>query len=267
MESFVAFDFETSYGHIPCSIGIVEFLNGEPISEYYSLIRPIDLKFSPINSRINGINVEDVINEREFDEIWDEIERYFVDKIVVAHNAATDLSILEKTLKYYGLAQPDFRPFCTLGLSRTKFSLQNYKLSTVAHHLNIEQINYHNALDDAYVCGKVFSIIKEDAFEFTFSSSKRIRIKKKKDFLTDIIKCSTLLVGKTFLFTGALTQFTREEAQKLVEQNGGKNVSGVSKNLNYLIAGEKAGSKLKKAEALGTVKILTEEEFLEMINS
>lgn len=78
---------------------------------------------------------------------------------------------------------------------------------------------------------------------------------------------SDILVGKTFLFTGALTQFTREEAQKLVEQNGGKNVSGVSKNLNYLIAGEKAGSKLKKAEALGTVKILTEDEFLEMINS
>lgn len=78
---------------------------------------------------------------------------------------------------------------------------------------------------------------------------------------------SDILVGKTFLFTGALTQFTRDEAQKLVEQNGGKNVSGVSKNLNYLIAGEKAGSKLKKAEALGTVKILTEDEFLEMINS
>lgn len=78
---------------------------------------------------------------------------------------------------------------------------------------------------------------------------------------------SDILVGKTFLFTGALTQFTREEAQKLVEQNGGKNISGVSKNLNYLIAGEKAGSKLKKAESLGSVKILTEEEFLKMINS
>src|SRR5690606_10855642 len=76
---------------------------------------------------------------------------------------------------------------------------------------------------------------------------------------------SNLLEGKTFLFTGTLTQFTRDEAQKLVEQNGGKNISAVSKNLNYLIAGEKAGSKLKKAEALGTVQILTEDEFLAMI--
>lgn len=76
---------------------------------------------------------------------------------------------------------------------------------------------------------------------------------------------SDILEGKTFLFTGTLTQFTREEAQKLVEQNGGKNISAVSKNLNYLIAGEKAGSKLKKAESLGSVKILTENEFLDLI--
>ncbi len=78
---------------------------------------------------------------------------------------------------------------------------------------------------------------------------------------------SNLLEGKTFLFTGSLTQFTRDEAQKLVEQNGGKNISAVSKNLNYLIAGEKAGSKLKKAEALGTVQVLTENEFLAMITN
>ena len=51
----------------------------------------------------------------------------------------------------------------------------------------------------------------------------------------------------------------------MVEEHGGKNVSGVSKNLNYLVAGEKAGSKLTKAQQLGTVTILTESEFLEMI--
>ena len=78
---------------------------------------------------------------------------------------------------------------------------------------------------------------------------------------------SNLLEGKTFLFTGTLTQFTRDEAQKLVEQNGGKNISAVSKNLNYLIAGEKAGSKLKKAESIGTVQVLTEDEFLKMIGN
>lgn len=78
---------------------------------------------------------------------------------------------------------------------------------------------------------------------------------------------SDSLEGKTFLFTGSLTKFTRTEAQKMVEDHGGKNISTVSKNLNYLIAGEKAGSKLKKAEDLGTVIVLTEDEFLTMINN
>lgn len=76
---------------------------------------------------------------------------------------------------------------------------------------------------------------------------------------------STKLNNQSFLFTGSLSEFTRDEAKAMVEEHGGKNVSGVSKNLNYLVAGEKAGSKLTKAQQLGTVTILTESEFLEMI--
>ena len=70
--------------------------------------------------------------------------------------------------------------------------------------------------------------------------------------------------GKTFLFTGTLKNFKREEIKEEIEKLGGKNLSAVSKNLDYLIIGEKAGSKLKKAQELGTVKILTEDEFLEI---
>jgi DNA ligase (NAD+) len=69
----------------------------------------------------------------------------------------------------------------------------------------------------------------------------------------------------TFLFTGSLTRFTRDEAKELVESNGGKLISSVSKNLHYLVAGENAGSKLDKAKALGTVNIIDEEAFLNMI--
>ena len=70
--------------------------------------------------------------------------------------------------------------------------------------------------------------------------------------------------GKTFLFTGTLKSFKREEIKEEIEKLGGKNLSAVSKNLDYLIIGEKAGSKLKKAQELGTVKILTEDEFVEI---
>ena len=70
--------------------------------------------------------------------------------------------------------------------------------------------------------------------------------------------------GKTFLFTGTLQNFTRNEIKEEIEKLGGKNLSAVSKNLDYLIVGEKAGSKLKKAQELGTVKIITEEEFMKI---
>lgn len=73
------------------------------------------------------------------------------------------------------------------------------------------------------------------------------------------------LVGKTILFTGTLTAMTREEAEARAAAAGAGIASGVSKNLGILVVGEKAGSKLKKAQALGTVEIWTEQEFLQYI--
>lgn len=78
---------------------------------------------------------------------------------------------------------------------------------------------------------------------------------------------SNKLEGKTFLFTGTLTQFSRDEAKVLVEKHGGKNLSAVSANLDFLVAGEKAGSKLSKAQKIEQIKIIDEFEFLKMIEN
>lgn len=72
------------------------------------------------------------------------------------------------------------------------------------------------------------------------------------------------LNGETFLFTGTLPTLKRHEAEAMVKAAGGRVLSGVSKNLTHLIAGEKAGSKLDKAMKLG-IHIMTEEEFLDYI--
>ncbi len=74
------------------------------------------------------------------------------------------------------------------------------------------------------------------------------------------------LSGKTILFTGTLTKMGRKEAQAKAEAAGAKNISAVSGNLDYLVVGEDAGSKLKKALALGTVTVLTEDAFLELVS-
>lgn len=76
---------------------------------------------------------------------------------------------------------------------------------------------------------------------------------------------SEKLAGLTIVVTGALPTLGRKEASDLIENNGGKCTGSVSKKTDYLVAGEKAGSKLTKAQALG-IPIITEEELLNMIS-
>ncbi len=82
-----------------------------------------------------------------------------------------------------------------------------------------------------------------------------------------VVDANAPLVGKTILFTGKLLVVGRKQAQEMAAAAGAKNISAVSSNLDILVVGEKAGSKLKKANALGTVDIWTEEEFLNKINN
>lgn len=70
--------------------------------------------------------------------------------------------------------------------------------------------------------------------------------------------------SKTFVLTGSLNDYTREEASKIIENYGGKTSSSVSKKTDYVLVGSEPGSKLTKAESLG-IKIITEQEFKEMI--
>ena len=73
------------------------------------------------------------------------------------------------------------------------------------------------------------------------------------------------LSGLTFLFTGTLSQLKRSDAEVLVENNGGKILGAVSSKLNYLVAGENAGSKLEKAKKIPAIHVISEEEFIKML--
>ena len=116
--------------------------------------------------------------------------------------------------------------------------------------------------------------IAESIAEFFQNPENIIMIERLKSYGVQLEKgentqelLSNTLEGKTFLFTGKLSLFTRDEAEEMVEKHGGKNISAVSKNLNYLVVGEKAGSKLKKAQEIGTIEILDEQQFLDLIEN
>jgi DNA ligase (NAD+) len=75
------------------------------------------------------------------------------------------------------------------------------------------------------------------------------------------------LQGLTFLFTGTLSKLKRSEAEAMAEANGGSIVSGVSSKLSYLVVGEDAGSKLEKAKKITSIRIISEDEFLNLVGA
>ena len=111
-------------------------------------------------------------------------------------------------------------------------------------------------------------IMAQSVCEFFASSRARSLIKELSDSGVNMKSLSVIkdnrFEGKTFVLTGTLSMFTRAEASELIESFGGKTSSSVSKKTSYVLAGEAAGSKLDKANALG-IEVINEEQFKEMI--
>ena len=141
----------------------------------------------------------------------------------------------------------------------------------VKHVLELQ----HWTLEDFTNIKDVGPVVAENVIEFFKNpqnvalleemESLGVNMNQTEDDLPKAVSADAPLIGKTILFTGTLHKLGRKEAQSLAEKAGAKNISAVSSNLNILVAGEKAGSKLKKAQALGTVEIISEDAFLEIV--
>ena len=142
----------------------------------------------------------------------------------------------------------------TAGLLANEFeTLENLEKATVEELSKIEGIG---------------DIIAQDIYEF-FRKPETIQMLKDLKELgiepaPPAENVSDKFKGKTFVLTGTLQNMTRDEASEKIKLLGGKTSSSVSKNTSFVVAGEKAGSKLDKAEKLGVI-ILTEDDFLNMI--
>lgn len=135
------------------------------------------------------------------------------------------------------------------------------------HFLNMDAI-LDATIDDFLSIEGFGEIMALSAVEFFSLESTKLMIDKLKSLGVNMVSKKEIkgdiFAGLTFVLTGTLPTYTRSEAGQIIESLGGKVSSSVSKKTNYVLAGEEAGSKLEKANALG-VKVISEEEFNEMI--
>jgi DNA ligase (NAD+) len=127
--------------------------------------------------------------------------------------------------------------------------------------MSLEQLQQ---LDDVgvKVAGSIFEFFKNEDNILMLKKLQDLGIKIEAEIREQV---TGNLSDQTFLFTGTLSKLKRSEAELQVENLGGKILSGVSSKLNYLICGEDAGSKLEKAKKIPSIKILSEEDFLNLL--
>jgi DNA ligase (NAD+) len=125
------------------------------------------------------------------------------------------------------------------------------------------------SLDELQKIPEVGPIVAESIFAFFNTAAVLNELERFKNaglkFTAPKLQSSAIFEGKTFVFTGELSTMTREEAQSIAKENGAKVSGSVSSKTYAVVAGQDAGSKLAKAQELG-IKVLTEHEFLALIN-
>ena len=124
------------------------------------------------------------------------------------------------------------------------------------------------ALDELTAVDDIGEITARNILEWMSSPQSRHLIQRLKEAGVNMTAAEQgsdrRFAGMTFVLTGALEKFTRDEAGEMIETRGGKAAGSVSKKTTYVVAGEAAGSKLRRAQELG-IPVLTEDEFLEML--
>ena len=138
------------------------------------------------------------------------------------------------------------------------------------HFLSIESL-FEASVEEISAIDGFGGIMAQSVYDYFRLEGTRHLIDKLKELGVEMqpLEKTTkegVLLGKTFVLTGTLPTMSRKEASVLIEQNGGKTSSSVSKKTDYVLAGEDAGSKLTKAQSLG-ITIISEQELLDMINT
>jgi DNA polymerase III subunit epsilon len=304
---YICIDFETANNFIGsiCAVGIAVIENNNITDTKYWLVKPHPQYsyFDPFNVMIHGIEKKDVKDAPEFDSIYQQIRPLFKNAVVVAHNAAFDMSALRHALDLYKILYPEIDYICTYKTAlKTWSGLENYKLDTVCKFIKHDFV-HHNAQEDATACGKILlAAISEKGVSSVneLAALMEMRLGKLYDggynpcsirsnksassdikgiiAQTDEFETEHDFYKRKVVFTGTLSSMTRKEAMQRVVNVGGFIGDAVAEDTDFLVMGMqdyskfadgKESSKTKKAKGYITsgkqLQIIDEAGFLRML--
>ena len=293
---FVAIDFETARNQqTPCSLGLTIVENGEILHTCHFLINP-ESTFSSYAVQVHGIRAQDVASAPTFPQVWPELAPIFRHYPVVAHNAAFDIAVLEKTCRRYHIPLDSVTAFCTMCLCRENYpEWEHYGLEDACARLGIPLERHHAADSDSRACAEIMlSLLKDKqthihAFERTapqqtqerdlsgsragglfrqFSSSMLGMLpaeEREGQFMLPSLPYvkEYELSGKSVVITGDVPGFSRADIEALVSEMGGTNKSAMSRRVQYLIVGYENTDYVTDQRTFKSKKILYAEELIQ----
>jgi len=294
--NFTAIDVETANEKRAsiCSVGIVSVHNGTITSKKRYLVRPREFRFTEVNKRLHGIGENDVVNEPEFNVVWEQVHHLLENQILLAHNASFDVDAISQTLNGYNLGEFNNKFICTQKLAQEAFlDLENYRLSDVAEYLGLD-CRHHDCVSDATVAAEIgiraIPLYNKNCYTFsrtelTHDISKRGSVINKNSYLSsfDEKKINSSLLkpnlnsnnidnpfyNKVVVFTGDMKLVKRQVAAGQIQRLGADINTSISKRTQIVIIGAGAGpSKMKKIEDLVlqgcNIRMIYEEEFISL---
>ena len=280
---YVAIDFETATSSrgSACALGAVFFEVDETEKVwrfgdvFYELIQPPMNDYDFWNIEIHGITPEMTEDSDVFPEVWRRFEELLDGHVLLAHNAAFDMSVLRHTADVYDFSPKPFRYLCSYRLAKVAFpTLFSYRLDVLSEHFGLDLEEHHHAGWDALAAAQLslkiceatevvdpisaseklgfrLGVVESDSYS-PFSNAKGSHHSGGGDHIRfrDLVPSGEVdethpVFGLSFAFTGTLSSMSRSDAAQLVTDCGGQANAGPTKKTDFLVVGRTDFTKVR----------------------